>query len=113
VSLLFSTAPYPPVPIQKQVILYGTFAEQSPIESMREFCTFAEGILYGPAGHATLVNRAKARAADIAPTIAEIQAAGATSLRAIAAALNERSIPTARGRGEWSAVQVARVLDRL
>jgi hypothetical protein len=50
---------------------------------------------------------------DIGPTIAEIQAAGATSLRAIAAELNERSIPTARGRGEWSAVQVARVLDRL
>src|SRR5664280_274719 len=65
------------------------------------------------AGRATLANRAKARAADIAPTIAEIQAAGATSLRAIAAALNERSIPTARGRGEWSAVQVARVLERL
>jgi ABC-type hemin transport system ATPase subunit len=33
------------------------------------------------------------------------------SLRAIAAGLNERNIPTARG-GEWSAVQVARVLGR-
>ena len=42
-----------------------------------------------------------------------IQAAGATSLRAIAAELNERSIPTARGEGTWSAAQVARVLDRL
>jgi hypothetical protein len=26
--------------------------------------------------------------------------------------LNERNIPTARGDGEWSAVQVARVLAR-
>jgi hypothetical protein len=32
--------------------------------------------------------RASARAADIAPTIAELQAAGATSLRQIAAGLN-------------------------
>jgi hypothetical protein len=39
-----------------------------------------------------------------------LQAAGATSLRAIAAGLNEQNIPTARGQGKWSAVQVARVL---
>jgi hypothetical protein len=43
----------------------------------------------------------------------ELQAAGAASLRAIAAALNERGIPTARGNGEWSAVQVSRVLERI
>ncbi|MFY9953932.1 recombinase family protein [Bradyrhizobium sp.] len=49
----------------------------------------------------------------MAPTIAELQASGATSLRAIAAALNDRGIPTSRGDGTWSAVQVARVLDRL
>lgn len=36
-----------------------------------------------------------------------------TSLRAIADGLNERGIPTARGNGEWSAVQVQRVLARL
>ena len=42
---------------------------------------------------------ATARAADLAPTITELQAAGATSLRAIAAGLNERGIPTARGTG--------------
>jgi ABC-type hemin transport system ATPase subunit len=36
-----------------------------------------------------------------------------TSLRAIAAALNERGIPTASGTGEWQAVQVSRVLARL
>jgi hypothetical protein len=37
-------------------------------------------------------------------------AADATSLRAIAAGLNERNIPTARG-GDWSATQVARLLE--
>jgi hypothetical protein len=55
--------------------------------------------------------RSAARAADIGPTIAELQAAGATSLREIAAGLNARGIPTARGNGSWSAVQVARVLS--
>jgi DNA invertase Pin-like site-specific DNA recombinase len=53
------------------------------------------------------------RAADLAPTIRAIQEAGATSLRAIAAGLNEQRIPTARGTGGWSAVQVQRVLERL
>jgi hypothetical protein len=33
---------------------------------------------------------------------------GATSLRAIAAGLNEGGIPTPRGNGQWSAVQVQR-----
>jgi DNA invertase Pin-like site-specific DNA recombinase len=56
--------------------------------------------------------RADAKAADLAPIIKELQAAGATSLRAIAAGLNEAGIPTARG-GEWSSVQVMRILERL
>ena len=55
--------------------------------------------------------RADARTADIAPVIAELRAAGVTSLRAIAAALNEKRIPTARGNRAWSVVQVMRVLD--
>jgi DNA invertase Pin-like site-specific DNA recombinase len=55
--------------------------------------------------------RADARAADLAPTIAELQVAGATSLRDIALGLNERRIPTARG-GDWSPTQVMRVLAR-
>jgi DNA invertase Pin-like site-specific DNA recombinase len=59
-----------------------------------------------------LVERANERATDLAPTIAELQAAGIRSLRGIAAALNERGIPAARGRGEWSAVQVSRALAR-
>ena len=37
---------------------------------------------------------------------------GATSLRTIAAGLNVRGIPTARGNGPWPAVQVARVIER-
>ena len=47
--------------------------------------------------------RAWARAADIAPPIAELQADGATSLREIAAGLNAKDIPTARGEGAWTA----------
>ena len=54
--------------------------------------------------------RARARASDLAPVISGIKADGALSLREIAAGLNAKRIPTARGRGEWSAVQVARVL---
>jgi recombinase len=56
--------------------------------------------------------RADAHAAKLAPTIKKLRARGAT-LRAIAAALNERNIPTASGRGQWQPVQVARVLARL
>ncbi len=56
--------------------------------------------------------RAKQRAADLAPTIQEIRASGATTLQATADALNARGVPTARG-GSWSAVQVSRVLARV
>jgi hypothetical protein len=34
-------------------------------------------------------------------------------LDTIAAGLNAQNIPTARGKGEWSAAQVQRVLERL
>jgi DNA invertase Pin-like site-specific DNA recombinase len=64
------------------------------------------------AGQQANARIAAERAADIGPVIAELQAAGATSLRAIAAGLNERAIPTARGTGSWSATQVMRVLAR-
>jgi DNA invertase Pin-like site-specific DNA recombinase len=49
------------------------------------------------------------RAADLLPAIHELQAAGAVSLRKIAAGLNERNVSTPRG-GDWSAVQVQRAL---
>jgi DNA invertase Pin-like site-specific DNA recombinase len=61
----------------------------------------------------TLQQRANSRAADIAPIIAGLQAGGAESLRAIADGLNEAGIPTARGQGKWSAVQVQRTLTRI
>jgi DNA invertase Pin-like site-specific DNA recombinase len=57
--------------------------------------------------------RADARAADLAPTIKALQAAGAESLRAIAEGLNAQKIPTSRGVGEWTATQVMRVLERI
>jgi len=53
--------------------------------------------------------RAKQRAAELAPIIAELRARGATTLQAIAAGLNERGIATARGQ-QWTAVQVSRVI---
>ena len=57
--------------------------------------------------------RTAARAADLAPIIKELQAAGKTSLRAIAEGLNAQGIPTSRGVGDWTATQVMRVLERL
>jgi hypothetical protein len=62
------------------------------------------------AGRAAVQARARNRALDLAPTIQELQAGGCVSLRAIAAGLEERGIPAARG-GKWSAVQVARLLE--
>lgn len=64
------------------------------------------------AAAAAIQERVSSRAADIAPTIAGLQAAGTTSLRAIAAALNGLGITTARG-GEWDQTQVRRMLARL
>jgi len=52
------------------------------------------------AGRAVVTDHANARARDLAPTIAEIQASGAKTLRAIADVLNAMKIPTARGAGE-------------
>ena len=49
---------------------------------------------------------------DLAPVIAELQASGATSLRAIASALNDRGMPTARG-SRWFAASVRDVLARI
>ena len=49
---------------------------------------------------------------ELLSTITAIQATGAISLRAIAAELNAREIPTPRRLGEWSAVQVQRVMER-
>ncbi|MEX2109832.1 MAG: recombinase family protein [Gemmatimonadaceae bacterium] len=65
-------------------------------------------------GKSYRVRAAKAarRAQDIAPTLAEIQSEGASTLAQIAAALNRRKIPAPRG-GKWRPVQVSRVISRL
>jgi hypothetical protein len=57
--------------------------------------------------------RADARATNLAPLIAQLQAAGVTSQRAIAKVLNARGVPTPTGDGRWRASQVSRLLRRL
>jgi hypothetical protein len=49
--------------------------------------------------------------ADALPIIEDIRKSGAVSLGEIAAELDERGIQTRRG-GDWTAVQVQRVLQR-
>jgi DNA invertase Pin-like site-specific DNA recombinase len=62
-------------------------------------------------GRARQAQEAAQRADNIMPIIDQIKAAGVTSLRGIAQALNARGIKTARG-GEWKAGQVQRVIAR-
>jgi hypothetical protein len=56
--------------------------------------------------NAALTARANARAAKVAPIIAEMRATGVTSAYGIALALNGRGIRTATGKRKWEAVQV-------
>ncbi|MGD9524137.1 MAG: recombinase family protein [Gemmatimonadales bacterium] len=56
--------------------------------------------------------QAAQRAVDLAPTVRELQAAGAASLQAIAEGLNERGLTASRG-GPWSPTQVSRLLSRI
>jgi Recombinase len=65
------------------------------------------------AGCKTRVKRSQAWAANFAPVIVELRAAGVVTLGAIASALTERGIPTARGGSQWSRTQVSRVLAAL
>lgn len=55
--------------------------------------------------------KAANRASDLLPVIRTAQANGASSLRQIAEVLNSKGLTTARG-GEWSAVQVQRVMNK-
>jgi hypothetical protein len=57
--------------------------------------------------------KADARAAALAPVIAEIRGSGITTPYAIAAALMARGIPTARGHRFWTAGPVRNLLNRL
>jgi hypothetical protein len=65
------------------------------------------------AGRLAGIAKADARAAALAPVIAEIRASGITAPYAIAAALTARGIPTARGHRFWMTAQVRSILDRL
>ncbi|MEJ0072138.1 MAG: recombinase family protein [Pseudomonadota bacterium] len=56
--------------------------------------------------------RADQAAKKLLPVIAQIRAAGATTLRGVAVALTARGIKTARG-GDWTAAAVQRVERRV
>jgi hypothetical protein len=49
------------------------------------------------------------RATDLLPILAELEASGISSTRAIVRALNERGVPTASGK-RWHQTSVVRVL---
>ena len=65
----------------------------------------------GVAGRAALVEGADAFAEQLAPVVRAIRAEGATTLRALADALNRRSIKSARG-GTWYPAAVSNLLVR-
>ncbi len=65
----------------------------------------------GAKGAATQHTDADAFAANVLPIIRQIEAAGATTHRAIAEALNARGVRTARG-GEWHGSTVRNLLAR-
>jgi DNA invertase Pin-like site-specific DNA recombinase len=62
------------------------------------------------AARKVLEGRTAARAADLAPVVAEIKAGGRTSLRAIASELDAKGIPAPRG-DKWTAPAVMRLLS--
>src|SRR5690606_5633792 len=62
-------------------------------------------------GNARKSQLAASYAAGVMPWIEEARRGGAESLRELAAALNASGIRTRRG-GDWSAVQVSRVIER-
>jgi hypothetical protein len=74
-----------------------------------------KGTAFTPAttgiGRAARTARANARKQQLAPVLSDLRASGVTTLAAIAAALTERGIPTARGKATWAPAQVARILS--
>jgi DNA invertase Pin-like site-specific DNA recombinase len=104
--------------------LYAALAEKErAMISARTKAALASKVGTGALGNKTNLAEASAKgakaqrveadafAANVLPLITNIRAAGATSLRAIAAELNARKVETVRG-GEWTAVQVDRILKR-
>jgi DNA invertase Pin-like site-specific DNA recombinase len=78
------------------------------------------GVVLGNPGLADVRQRATASvkanadrfARNVLPVIRDVQSSGVTSHRAIARSLNARGIATARG-GQWTAVQVGAILQRV
>jgi len=64
-----------------------------------------------PRAGETLRRRADEHAARVRPVIEEIRLAGPTTYQAVADALNERRVPTARG-GKWHSKTVANLVRR-
>jgi DNA invertase Pin-like site-specific DNA recombinase len=54
--------------------------------------------------------QAAARASDVLAVVRQVQAKGASSLRAIAMALHAHGVRTPTGKEHWSATQVRRLL---
>ena len=73
---------------------------------------FAGSTNNGASLRTTVSANAERHAHDLAPVIADIRNAGATSLRAIAAELNARQMRTRRG-GVWGVSNVRNLLERL
>ncbi len=69
--------------------------------------------IYSPEGGTAGTEAAKAYAETLRPTIEQIKACGARTLRDIAAQLQARSIKTARGGSAWSPQQVSNLLNQL
>lgn len=65
------------------------------------------------AARAGRVRRAVQRATDLAPLIRRLDPDGDLSLRELAGLLNDEGVPTATGKGEWTAAGVARLRQRL
>ena len=60
----------------------------------------------------TVTRNAEAHARDLAPVLEELRSQGVTSLRGIAAELNERGMLTRRG-GRWHVSNVRNLLHRV
>ena len=87
----------------------GSKARAARFRNPNSLRNLEAGRALGPAATAA---KAAARAAKLAPILADIRRSGAASLREIAAELNVRGIPAARGR-VWHASQVRRILNRV
>ncbi len=58
-------------------------------------------------------HKANSRAEALAPILARIDPTGTASLRSVAGLLNAEGVPTPRGQGEWTAIAVSRLRQRL